>query len=86
MEGYIKLYRKFINWGWYQDNTTKSIFLHLLLTASFKPWKKDNLELKRGQLITTLPQLSERLGFTYEQTRTALRKLKSREKIFEDGL
>ena len=32
-EGYIKLYRKMKKWGWYKDQNTKDVFLHLLLEA-----------------------------------------------------
>ena len=34
--GWIKLHRKFLKWEWYSDINTKSLFLHLLLTANHK--------------------------------------------------
>ena len=30
-EGFIKLYRKMLEWGWYDDGPTKDVFIHLLL-------------------------------------------------------
>ena len=32
--GYIKLYRSLLNWEWYDDINTKTVFLHLLLTVN----------------------------------------------------
>lgn len=35
-EGFIKLYRKMLEWGWYDDGPTKDVFIHLLLIASYE--------------------------------------------------
>ena len=32
--GYIKLYRSLLNWEWYDDINTKTVFLHLLRQQS----------------------------------------------------
>ena len=77
LNGYIKLHRKLISWGWYQDNVIKSLFLHLLLTASFKETKWRNTTIKKGQLVTSYKRLADDLGFTVQQVRTALKKLES---------
>ena len=34
--GFIKLYRKMLEWGWYDDGPTKDVFIHLLLIASYE--------------------------------------------------
>ena len=36
MEGYIKLYRKFIEWEWHDDPIVVSVFLHCLVLANYK--------------------------------------------------
>ena len=77
LNGYIKLYRKLIQWGWYQDNVVKSLFLHFLLTASFKDFSWMGRQLKAGQLITGRKKLAEELNFSERQIRTAIEKLKS---------
>ena len=77
MNGYIKLYRKLTQWGWYQDSVVKDLFLHLLLTASFKDFEWQGKTLKAGQLITGRKRLAEELNFSERQIRTALDKLKS---------
>jgi hypothetical protein len=77
LNGYIKLYRKLVTWGWYQDSVVKDLFLHFLLTASFKDFVWMGQKMKAGQLITGRKKLAEDLGFTEQQIRTAMEKLKS---------
>lgn len=77
LSGYIKLYRKLMQWGWYRDNVVKGLFLHCLLTAAFKPFDWMGREMKSGQLITTRRALADELGFTEQQVRTGLKKLES---------
>lgn len=79
--GYIKLYRKLVQWGWYKDNAVKCLFLHCLLTASFKEFKWMGNSMKAGQFVTSYKALSEILGFTVQQIRTALKKLESTKEI-----
>lgn len=81
MEGWIKLHRKLLEWEWYNDNNTKILFLHLLLTANHKEKKWQGLTIKRGQKITSLAHLSQETNLTIQQTRTALSKLKSTNEI-----
>ena len=35
-QGFIALYRKMLDWDWYTDTNTKSLFIHLLLKANHK--------------------------------------------------
>jgi hypothetical protein len=81
LNGYIKLYRKLTKWGWYQDNVVKSLFLHCLLMASFRDFTWMGNCLKAGQFITSYKSLSEELGFSVQQVRTAIKKLESTEEI-----
>ena len=81
LSGFIKLHRKLVAWGWYQDYVVKDVFLHLLLTANFKPtpWKDRILE--EGQVVIGSQSLAAELGFSRQQVRTALCKLKSTNEI-----
>ena len=88
---YIKLYRKLINWEWYQDINTKTLFLHLLLKANWKDGSWQGISYKRGQLIASMNTLAVETGLTFEQVRTAIKHLKSTgeityEKIPKGGL
>lgn len=76
-ETWISLHRKFKNWEWYKDINTKTLFLHLLLVANYKDnlWK--GILVKRGQRLTSLGNLADETGLTIQQTRTAIKRLKS---------
>ena len=37
LNGFVKLHRKMIEWGWYSDCVVKDVFLHILMVAAFKP-------------------------------------------------
>lgn len=77
LNGYIKLFRKLIRWGWYQDSVVKDLFLHCLICASYKDFEWMGMELKAGQFITGRKKLAEELGFSEQQIRTAISKLES---------
>lgn len=76
MDGWIKLHRKLTEWEWYSDINVKTLFIHLLLTANHKDQKWKGIEIKRGQKLTSIEHLSKEIGLTYQQTRTAINKLK----------
>lgn len=77
LNGYIKLYRQMLDWGWYDDTNTKVVFLHLLLTASFKDVEWHGIQLKRGDVVTSIPNLASALKLSERNVRTALAHLKS---------
>lgn len=81
MEGWISLYRKFMNWQWYKDSNVKAVFIHLLLSANHKQeqWNKKTIE--RGQIITSRENLSKATGLSIQQIRTCLSKLESTNEI-----
>ena len=71
-EAFIKLYRKMLEWEWYDDPNTCRIFIHCLLRANWKATKWHGIEIKPGQFITSLSSLSEETCLTINQVRTAL--------------
>ena len=78
--GFIKLYRSLLDWEWYHDNDTTRMFLHLLLKANWKDKEWHGITIKRGQLVTSLQNLSEETGLSKQQTRRVLSNLqKTRE-------
>lgn len=74
---YIKVFRKLLNWEWYTDVNTKTLFLHCLLKANWKDGAWRGHTIKRGQFITSLPSLSKETGLSIREVRTALNHLKS---------
>lgn len=85
LNGFIKVHRKLVQWGWYQDYVVKDLFLHLLLTASFRESDWMGRTIQKGQVVTSNKHLSEELGFSIQQVRTALNKLKSTGEITSEA-
>ena len=81
LSGFIKLHRKLVAWGWYQDYVVKDVFLHLLLTANFKRTKWQGRTLEEGQVVIGYQKLADELGFGVRRVRTAIDKLKSTHEV-----
>ena len=75
MIGFILLYRDLLEWQWYQNPTVSRLFIHLLLKANYTEKKWQGHLIKRGQLITSISNLSSELSLSNQEIRTALRKL-----------
>lgn len=72
---FIKVYRKFMEWEWYTDVNTKTLFLHCLLRANWKAGSWKGINYKPGEFITSLPSLANESGLSVQQVRTSLEKL-----------
>lgn len=77
MSNYVKISRKLLEWGWYKDEHTKSLFLHCLLRANWKDGEFKRVVIKRGQFATSIPKLQVELELTSNEVRTAIKHLKS---------
>ncbi|MGF7002436.1 hypothetical protein M2149_000812 [Lachnospiraceae bacterium PFB1-21] len=73
---YIKLNRKILEWEWYSNINTKSLFFHCLLKANWKDGKFEGVEIKRGSFVTSYPQLAAETNLSVKQVRVALNHLK----------
>lgn len=85
MGGWIKIHRKMVNWEWYNDNNTKVLFLHLLLTANHKEQKWQGITIMRGQKLTSLQHLADETHLSVKQVRVALDKLKRTNEVTTKG-
>ena len=79
--GYIKLHRKLLDWGWYKDQNTMAVFLHLLLTANFAESEYMGMKILPGQVVIGRKSLAKTLGMSEQNVRTALNHLKSTNEI-----
>lgn len=77
LNGFVKLHRKMIEWGWYSDCVVKDVFLHILMVATFKPTQYRGYDLVPGQAVIGRKKMASELGFSEQQIRTALKKLES---------
>jgi len=70
--GYIKIFRKLVNWEWYSDPNTKAVFLHCLLMANWEDTRVKGVAYKRGQFSQSHSEMAEELGLSVQQVRTAM--------------
>lgn len=80
-KGYIKLYRKFRDWEWYDDINCKVLFLELLLTVNFENKKWQGNEIRVGEIITSYEKMAIKTNLSIQQVRTALKKMKESEVV-----
>lgn len=83
--GYIKLFRKFLEWEWYDDINCKVVFIHLLIKANYKDKQWRGKTILRGQLFTSIENLSAELHLTTKQIRIAISKLETTGEITKKG-
>ena len=76
MAGYIKIYRKLLDWGWFGVPSALSTFIYLLLKANFIDSEYKGVLIKRGQAVFGYEALAEKTGISVKQARSAIDKLK----------
>ncbi len=81
INGFIKIWRSFLKWEWYDDIPTKVLFLHILLKANHKNKKWHGIDVERGSFVSGRKTLSMETGLSEMQIRTSLNKLKSTNEI-----
>lgn len=74
-KGWVVLFRKILEWEWYQDTHTLHLFVHLLLKVNHADSRWQGIDVKRGQLITGRKKLAIETGMTEQSVRTSLAKL-----------
>lgn len=77
MEGWIKLHRSLLNWEWFSDHKTLSVFIYLLLSARHNEGSWRGINLKVGELVTSRDSISNATGLSVQEVRTAMGKLVS---------
>lgn len=82
---FIKLDRNMLRWGWYTDGPTMRLFIHLILIANIKPTKWQGITIKRGQVVTSLHNLSRQTGLSVRNVRTALSHLISTNEVTSES-
>ena len=77
MSGWIKLHRSLIDWEWYDDHNATRLLTHILLSVNFEDKKWKGQEVKAGSMILSWDTLSNSIGLSIKQCRTAMAKLES---------
>jgi DNA-binding transcriptional MerR regulator len=81
MSGWIKLHRKFLDWEWFNKSEAVHLFLYMLIKANHKDAKWQGNDVKRGQFISSLGNISNATGISIQQIRTILKKLEKTSEI-----
>lgn len=74
-KGFIKVKRNILEWEWYQDGNTTRLMIHLMLKANFTVKSWQGHVINRGELITSVGNLSNELKTSESIIRTCLKKL-----------
>lgn len=77
MNGYIKLHKVFLEWEWAQDCKMVQIFIRCLLKANYKDQTWKGQIIPRGSFVSSISNLSQETGLSFQQVRTCLDKLKA---------
>ena len=75
MDGWVKLYRRFLNWQWFSRPEMVQIFIYILLSASHKDHVWQCVNIRRGEFPTSVDALVRATGLTTQQVRTCLTRL-----------
>jgi DNA-binding transcriptional MerR regulator len=81
MSGWIKIHRKFLEWEWFNKSEAVHLFMYMLLKANHKDGKWQGMEVKRGQFISSLGNISNATGISVQTIRTILKKLEKTNEI-----
>lgn len=76
-KGYVKLWRSFEDWEWYNDIPCRLLFLYLMINVNRKHGNFQGHTISPGEVATSLPKMASKTGLSDQQVRTALSKLKS---------
>ena len=81
MDTWIKLYRQFAKWEWFNISEMVHLFIYLLISANNKEGEWRGVNVKRGQLITGLNSLHKATGISFQTLRTCLKRLEKTKEI-----
>ena len=81
----IRVYDSITEWRWHTRPEIVSMFVHLLILANEKDKEVGTVTVKRGQLLTSLRDLSEVTGISLQSTRTSLAHLESTGEITRES-
>ncbi len=81
METWIKLYRKFDEWEWFNISEMVHLFIYLLINANNTDGEWRGIKVKRGQLVTGRKSLHEKTKISEQTLRTCLKRLENTKEI-----
>lgn len=82
---WIKLHTSMLDWEWHDNAEMVSLFVHLLMMAQHCDQVVNGQTIKRGQLVTSLRQLSKSTGISFQSVRTCLARLEATHSITQQS-
>ena len=82
---WIKIYRKIVDWEWYTYSHMVHLYIHLIMKANTKDRRWRGIEVRRGQLITSLESLKSETGISIRSLRTCLGRLQETGEILQEA-
>jgi hypothetical protein len=79
--GYIKSWRKMVDWEWFKDSHTFHLFHYILYITNHHESNYQGHKILPGQCVTGLHSLSVNTGISKQSVRTSLKRLKSTNEI-----
>jgi len=76
-KGYVKLFRKLLEWEWYDDANTFRLFMHCLMKANYQDKVWHGIKVNRGSFLTSRDKLADELKLSVQNIRTAISHLES---------
>lgn len=74
--GYVKDYRSTIDWEWFTDVNTAHLWEYIRLRVNYEPSRFRGMEIRRGEMLESLPVIAANTGLSVKSVRTALEHLK----------
>ena len=81
MRGWIALHRQFTQWEWFDKPEMVQLFIYLLISATHEDMHWRGMDIKRGQMITSLEKIGVATGLSIRTIRTCLNRLKMTNEI-----
>lgn len=72
---WIRLHEKFLEWGWFDRPEMVQIFIYLLLRANRRDREWHGIVVPRGQLATTIKEITRYTRLSPQVIRTCIKKL-----------
>ena len=80
-EGWIKIFRKFSDWEWFNISEMVHLFIYLLINANHQDGEWRGIIVKKGQILTGLNSINKATKISYQTIRTCLKRLEKTHEI-----
>lgn len=75
--GYVKLYRKLLDWEWFHDGNMLKALTWLIMNANTQDSEYRGVPVRRGSLVISMKELSESLSGRKKHERISLQQLRT---------